>query len=63
MDRPISRIKFPKGTLVGAIIRGDEILIPKGDTLIKGKDHLIIFTLQKAIPQLEKLLTVKLDYF
>jgi trk system potassium uptake protein TrkA len=63
VDRPISRIKFPKGTLVGAIIRGDEIIIPRGDTLIKGKDRLIIFTLQKVIPQLEKLLTVKLDYF
>jgi trk system potassium uptake protein len=63
VDTPISRVKFPKGALIGAIVRGDEIIIPRGDTIIRGKDRLIIFALQKVIPQLEKLLTVKLDYF
>ncbi|MFC1820751.1 TrkA C-terminal domain-containing protein, partial [Thermodesulfobacteriota bacterium] len=63
VDTPLSKIKFPKGTLVGAVIRGDEIIIPKGQTVIKGKDRLIIFALRDAIPKLEKLLTVKLDYF
>lgn len=60
---PLSKIKFPKGTLVGAIVRGDEIIIPRGDSIIYDKDRLIIFVLRKAIPKLEKLLTVKLDYF
>jgi trk system potassium uptake protein len=60
---PLARVKFPKGTLVGAIIRGGEIIIPKGDSVIRPKDRLIILALQKALPKLEKLLTVKLDYF
>jgi len=60
---PLAKVKFPKGALVGAIVRGDEIIIPKGDDVIKPKDHLIILTVQKALPKLEKLLTVKLDYF
>ena len=34
-----------------------------GQSIIKEKDRLVIFTLRKVIPQLEKLLTVKLDYF
>lgn len=63
VDIPISQIKFPKGALVGAIVRGDEIIIPKGDTIIKSKDRLIFFVLGEVIPKLEKLLTVKLDYF
>ncbi len=63
VDTPISMVKFPKGALVGAIIRGDEIIIPRGQTVIRGKDRLIIFALRKIIPRLEKLLTVKLDYF
>ncbi len=63
VDTPIARIKFPRGSLVGAIVRGDEIIIPRGQTLIKGKDRLIIFALRTVIPRLEKLLTVKLDYF
>ncbi len=60
---PLSRIKFPKGALIGAVVRGDDIIIPRGDTRILAGDRLILFALQKAIPKLEKLLTVNLDYF
>lgn len=60
---PLFQIKFPKGALIGAVVRGDEIIIPKGDSVIQEKDRLIIFAVRKAIPNLEKLLTVKLDYF
>jgi trk system potassium uptake protein TrkA len=60
---PLSEVKFPKGAIVGAIVRDGEIIIPKGDSIIRPKDPLIIFTLEKVIPRLEKLLTVKLEYF
>jgi len=60
---PLSRVKFPKGSIVGAIIRGEEIIIPRGQNMIKPHDHLIIFALKKTIPKLEKLFTVKLEYF
>ncbi len=63
VDKPISQIKFPKGALVGAVIRGDEVMIATGSTVIKSKDRLIFFALRDVIPKLEKLLTVKLDYF
>jgi len=60
---PLAKVKFPKGALVGAIIRGEEIIIPTGNSVIKPKDRLIILALHQALPKLEKLLTVKLDYF
>lgn len=63
VDRPICQIKFPKGALVGAIIRDGKIIIPTGNTVIESKDRLIFFALRDVIPKLEKLLTVKLDYF
>lgn len=63
VNLPLSKVKFPKGSLVGAIVRNDEIIIPLGDSVIKPKDRLIIFTLRKEVPKLEKLLTVKLEYF
>jgi trk system potassium uptake protein TrkA len=63
VNEPLSQVKFPKGALVGAVVRGDEIIIPRGDTVIRPKDRLIIFTLQKVVPKLEKLLTVQLEYF
>lgn len=60
---PLAKVKFPKGALVGAIIRGEEIIIPRGDSVTLPGDRLIILSLKKALPKLEKLLTVKLDYF
>ena len=60
---PLSKVKFPKGSLVGAIVRGDEIIIPLGDSVIRPKDRLIIITLKRVVPKLESLLTVKLEYF
>lgn len=63
VNTPLSELKFPKGALVGAIVRGNETIIPRGDTVILPKDRLIIFTLRKVVPKLEKLLTVKLEFF
>lgn len=63
VNTPLSKVKFPKGALVVAIVRDDKIIIPGGQSLIKEKDRLIIFALHTVIPKLEKLLTVKLEYF
>ena len=63
VNMPLSKVKIPKGAIVGAIVREDEIIIPRGNSVIRPKDHLIIFALQEVAPKLEKLLTVKLEYF
>jgi trk system potassium uptake protein TrkA len=63
VNTPLSELKFPKEAIVGAIVRGNEIIIPRGHNMIKPHDHLIIFALKGAIPKLEKLFTVKLEYF
>jgi len=63
VNKPLHKVKIPKGVIVGAIFRKDEIIIPRGDTVIKPGDRLIIFALQQVLPKLEKLLTVKLEYF
>ncbi|MEN2994855.1 MAG: Trk system potassium transporter TrkA [Thermodesulfovibrio sp.] len=48
---------FPKNSILGAIIRGEKIIIPTGEDVIKAKDKLIIFTLKDSIKEVEKLLT------
>lgn len=63
VNTPLSKIKFPPRTLVAAIVRGEELIIPKGDSIILAHDRLLIFSVKESIPKLEKLLTVKLEYF
>jgi trk system potassium uptake protein TrkA len=60
---PIKDIKFPMGAIIGAVVKGDEVLLPTGDTIIEAGDRVVIFTLPKTIPQVEKLLTVKPEFF
>ncbi|MBW1680077.1 MAG: Trk system potassium transporter TrkA [Deltaproteobacteria bacterium] len=63
VNQRLSKVKFPKGAIAGAIVRGEEIHIPRGDSVVLPGDRLIIFARHEVIPKLEKLLTVKLDYF
>jgi len=62
-NRPLKDIDFPKGTIIGAITRNGEVIIPGGDSVILPGDHVILVALRSSIPQIEKILTVKLDYF
>lgn len=63
VGKPLEQIPFPKGALVVAIIRGDEVIIPTGDSVILPQDRIIIFSTLQSIPQVEKALMVKLEYF
>lgn len=63
VNTPLSKVNFPPGAILGAIVRNGDIIIPQGNTIVLPHDRLIIFALQDVISQLECLLTVKLEYF
>jgi len=63
VNRPLREIKFPKGAIIGAVVRDKEIIIPTGDTIILPGDRVIIFTLTSAIPSVERTLMVKMEYW
>jgi len=63
IDKPLKRIKFPKGSLLVCIIRDNQIIIPSGESIINSGDRIILFAVKHAIKKLEKLLTVKLGFF
>ena len=63
VGKPLQQIRFPQGALVVAIIRGDEVIIPTGDSVILPQDRIIIFSTPQSIPRVEKALMVRLEYF
>lgn len=63
VDKPLKKISFPKGAILAGIIRQGDIIIPTGDSIVKPDDRIIIFARRKAIPKIEKILAVKLEYF
>ena len=63
VGKPLRQIPFPKGVIVTSIVRKDDIIIPSGDSVIQPEDRIIIFARRTAIPKIEKILTVKFEYF
>jgi trk system potassium uptake protein TrkA len=53
--KKLSKIKFPPGSVLGAIVREDQVIIPSGEHEIKANDHLMVFSISKSIPKVEKL--------
>ncbi|MGD2069595.1 MAG: Trk system potassium transporter TrkA [Gemmatimonadota bacterium] len=47
-------LRFPKGAIVGTIIRGEEIILPRGDDQILPGDEVIVFALPEAISEVER---------
>lgn len=53
-DVPLKSLHFPKGAIVGAIVREEKVIIPKGDTILKVNDNLVIFFSRDALPAVEE---------
>ncbi len=53
-DIEVKDMQFPAKAIIGAIKRGRKILIPKGDTLIREDDNMIIFTTSEDAPQIKE---------
>jgi trk system potassium uptake protein TrkA len=53
--KPIQEVTIPKNAIIGAVIRGSEVLIPRGDTQIQDGDRVVVFALPKAVEAVERL--------
>lgn len=52
---PLKEARLPRDMLIGALVRGEEVILPDGDTVIRPDDHVIVFALQKAVAAVEAL--------
>ncbi|MEN8129043.1 MAG: Trk system potassium transporter TrkA [Pseudomonadota bacterium] len=63
VGRPIEKIKLPPGTNIGAIVRGQEVIIAHHDTVIESEDHIIMFLMDKKyISEVEALFQVAITF-
>jgi trk system potassium uptake protein TrkA len=58
-DRRVDEIELPPGTTIGAVVRGEEVLMAHHDTVIRAEDHVIVFvTDKKNLPRVERMFQV-----
>jgi len=53
-NRYLSEVKLPKGMLVGAIVRQNHVIVPKGDDRVLPGDRVIVFTLPETAPLVDR---------
>ncbi|NJM12630.1 MAG: Trk system potassium transporter TrkA [Synechococcaceae cyanobacterium SM1_2_3] len=59
VGRRIDEIRLPGGATIGAIARGDEVIICHHDTMIEADDHVILFLVdKKRVFEVERLFSV-----
>lgn len=59
IDKPLREMNLPDGMLIGAIHRGEQVIIPDGDTKIKWNDRVILISLLTEMADLENLIKNK----
>lgn len=55
IDRPLREIEFPAGSIVGAVLRGDKVIVASGETRIQAGDEVLVVALRDAIGKVEDL--------
>ncbi|MFA6920344.1 MAG: Trk system potassium transporter TrkA [Gallionella sp.] len=64
VGRRIDEIDLPKGATIGALVRGDEVIMGHRDVVIEAEDHVIVFVVNKAmVKKVERLFHVNLGFF
>jgi len=63
VKKPIHELGLPKGVIILCIKRGEEILVPGGDSIIEEGDRVLFIATHDAISKLEKVIEVGMEYF
>ncbi|MDO8811965.1 MAG: Trk system potassium transporter TrkA [Gallionella sp.] len=64
VGRRIDEIDLPEGATIGAVVRGDQVIMGHRDVSIEAEDHVIVFVINKAmVRKIEKLFQVNIGFF
>ena len=64
IGRALRDIQLPVGVTIGALVRGDQVLIAHGNTVIEADDHVILFVVdKKCIKQVDRLFQADFSFF
>jgi trk system potassium uptake protein len=63
VGKPLRELNLPTGSRIGALIRKGQVIVPRGETVVEGGDRIIIFAAKDAVKHVEKLFSVRLEFF
>ena len=60
---PLRDIQLPAGIIVGALLRDDEVIIPRGETVIMAGDRVVILAVADMVKKVEQMFSVRPEFF
>lgn len=63
VGKPLREIDLPDGIIVGAVVRGEEVILPRGSTEVKTGDRVIMFVQAEMVKKVERMFRVSLEFF
>jgi len=63
VGKPLREVKLPPGVLLGAVVRDGTVISPRGNTVVQAGDRVVLFAAADAVKKVEKMFSVRLEYF
>ena len=63
VNKPLGEANLPRGVVIGAILRGPDVILPDQDTRILPRDRVVLLTLRESVDVVQKLFRVGIEYF
>ncbi|MEM7652715.1 MAG: Trk system potassium transporter TrkA [Pseudomonadota bacterium] len=60
---PMREVDLPAGIVIGAVVHGDDVIIPGAETIIRVGDRVVIFAVSEMVNKVERILRVRPEYF
>jgi len=63
VGRKVGDLKLPEGAVIGAVVRGEEVLMLDDSIVVQAEDHIIMFLSDKGkLPEIERLFQVSVGF-
>ena len=63
VNMSLSELELPDGIVVAVVVRGEEVIIPDNDFVIREDDHVIVVATHEEASQVDYLFSAKVDIF
>lgn len=63
IGKPLREAELPDDVILGSVVRKDEVILPRGSTVVEVGDRIVLFARSEAVKEVEKMFSVRLEFF
>ncbi len=60
---PLGQAELPSGVILGAIVRGADVVLPDATTIVRAGDRVVLLATRDSVKEVEKMFRVGISYF